>query len=103
MSIWQKSYHCATIKGLPGLDLVTAVNATADGDRYLVAKITITAHSAALKVSAGADLTPAQMRELGLALIAQARRVETELIPLLYPAPAIIPFQLYHEPEEASA
>jgi len=103
MSIWQDTYHRNTIKGLPGLDLVTAVNDREDGKRYLVVNLQIAAHGAATNLTATADLTPAQMRELAGALIAQARRIEHDLIPLLHPEPDLIPFRLYHEPEEAMA
>lgn len=103
MSIWQDTYHRSTIKGLSGLDLVTAVNDRENGERYLVVNLQIAACAEATNLTATADMTPAQMRELAVALIAQARRVEYELIPLLHPQPEIIPFQLSHEPEEATA
>lgn len=103
MSIWQKTYHRNTVKGLPGLELVTAVNARENGERYLVVNLEIASHGDATTLTATASLTPSQMRELAVALIAQARRVEDELIPLLHPEPELIPFQLYHEPEETPA
>lgn len=103
MSIWQRTYYRTTIKGLPGLDLVTAVNSRENGERYLVVNLGIASHGDATNLTATADLTPAQMRELAVALIAQARRVEHDLIPLLHPEPDLIPFRLYHEPEEAMA
>lgn len=106
MNIWKDTYRNITLKGLPGVELLTAVNSTTDDDdqsRYLVARLSIEARSDAVHVIARADMTPAQMRELAVSLIAQARRIEDELIPLLHPAPEIIPFRLHHEPEEAAA
>jgi hypothetical protein len=102
MSIWNQTYHHHAIKGLPDLALLTAVNEDTS-KRWLVAELSITQSAGAINLSATASLTPAQMRELGVALIAQARRVENDLIPLLHPEPELIPFQLYHEPEEVAA
>lgn len=101
-SIWNKTYHHGNIKGLPGLSLLTAVNAD-NGKHWLVAELRISQTADAINLTTTASLTPAQMRELGVMLIAQARRVEDELIPLLHPEPELIPFTLYHEPEEAVA
>ncbi len=102
MSIWNQTYRHHAIKGLPDLALLTAVNEDTS-KRWLVAELRITQRAGAIDPMAAATLTPAQMRELGAMLIAQARRVEDELIPLLHPEPELIPFHLYHEPEEVAA
>lgn len=102
--IWSKTYRKQVVPGLPDISIITAVGGEEQGDRYLYLCSDLSIKtSGAGKVTARCDIdmTPAQMRALAAQLEAAATRIECELMPLLRPAPEIIPIELYHEPEAA--
>lgn len=104
-SIWDQTYLKTTLKHLPVVDVFSAIHGNG-AHRQLIARINIDTASGggeAIKTHVALNLTPAQMRDLANLLNQHAARIEDELIPLLHPEPApeIIPFQLYHEPEAA--
>ncbi len=102
-TIWDQTYRRDDIPRLHGVSVLTALSEHTPGQRALVAQLDITLnHDAfAVEVCATVKMAPAQMRALAELLRTHADRVEHELIPLLAPAPEIIPFQLYTEPEAA--
>lgn len=105
--IWDKTHRCDYVPGARHVRLRSVISGCLTGPHQLVARIEIESYSAANGVDATVNisLTPKQMRDLATLLHQHADRIETTLIPLLHPAPALIEFELppglYREPEAA--
>lgn len=100
-NLWSKTYRKQALPGLEAVSITTAIHGDTPLTRRLVADLEIRAGINHVTARVDVAMTPAQMRLLAIELNLAAQRVEDELIPLLAPAPELIPFQLYREPETA--
>lgn len=104
--IWHTTYRRDWLAGRSEVGLMSAISEH-DGQRTLAAHLDIENEpiDGGTEIIVRVRLTPKQMRDLATLLHQHADRIETTLIPLLHPAPALIEFELppglYREPEAA--
>lgn len=100
--IWNETYKRENVRGIPCVAVMTVISET-DHQRRLIARMDIEQRDpgSPVDLTVTVNMTPAQMRALAASLQAHATRVEQVLMPLLQPAPTIIPIALYREPETA--